>query len=264
MEVLDIMTMPDQGKNTNRISKTTAILFDLHHTITKTGMDMHALTREAAMQIGIDLSGISKEQLAKAIDKSDKWIKEYQLENNVDIHWGGKPEQWIDANRIVFEDLGFENIEDKTLLDLEIAWKEIMQNRWESLIEDAKKTLDELDKRGYKLGICTRRHDDPRPLLKRWGILHLFLTVSWTGVVGYAKPSPYTLLKGSDELGVNPRRCAYVGNYVDADVGASMRAEMLPVLVTWANPKEKEKAPEDIIVIENIIELLEIFTGPAN
>ena len=245
-------------------SKIRAILFDLHHTITKTRVDMVTLTREAAEIAGIPFEQFSDERLAKAIKKVDSWMKEYQVRNGVDIHWGGEVEHWLEINRVLIDYLELDNIPDETLLQMEKHWKETMATNWESLVEGAKETLEELHRRGYILGVCTRRHDNPENLLEVWGIDHLFSTVHYSGVPGYAKPSPFTLLEAARDVGINPRLCAYVGNYVDADVGASSSAEMLPILTVWSDSKEKELAPDGTIVIDKIKELLDMFEGPPN
>lgn len=246
------------------LSKIRAILFDLHHTITKTRINMLNMTREAATEVGIQIEHVPDQVLAAAINQTDEWIREYQIENGVDIHWGGKPEDWLEINRKLMDYLEISDIADETLLAFEVSWKRIMAQTWESLVEEAKQTLEILKERGYILGICTRRHDDPEKLLKKWSIRHLFSTVHWTGVPGYAKPSPFTLLKAAEEIKINPRLCAYVGNYVDADVGAARSAEMIPILTIWANPEEKELTDNDTIVINRLDELLGLFTGISN
>ncbi len=245
-------------------SKVRAILFDLHHTITKTRVDMVTLSREAAESAGIPFKQFSDERLTKAIKKTDTWMKDYQVKNGVDIHWGGEVEHWLEINKVLIDDLGLDNIPDDTLLHMEKHWKETMATNWESLVGGAKETLEELHRRGYILGVCTRRHDNPEKLLKEWGIDHLLSTVQYSGVPGYAKPNPFTLLKAAEDIGINPRSCAYVGNYVDADVGASLSAEMLPILTVWSDSKEKELAPETAIVIGKIKELLNLFEEPPN
>ncbi|MHA1587566.1 MAG: HAD family hydrolase, partial [Candidatus Thorarchaeota archaeon] len=145
---------------------------------------------------------------------------------------------------------------------IERAWKkEITEGDYETFTDDAITVLKELHARGYILGLVTRRHVSPVAFLKKAGLYDLFSTVRWTGVRGYAKPNPYSLIMAADDIGVNPRLCAYVGNWVDADVGAATRADMVPVLVTWADPKEAEKAPKGTIVIESLLELLHMFKG---
>ena len=245
-------------------SKIRAILFDLHHTITKTSMSPIQVHRKAAESAGFDLSKFDDMQIRKALDITVEFLNKFQIENRVGIHWGEKAADWLEANRVFVEALGFNDTSDEQLMEMEKHWKEELNVYWESLVEGAKETLEELKNRGYILGVCTRRPDNPEKLLKTWRIHHLLSTIHYTAVLGYAKPSPFTLLKAADEIGINPRLCAYVGNYVDADVGASQSAEMLPVLTVWSDHNEKELAPDGIIIIDKITELLDIFEGPPN
>jgi phosphoglycolate phosphatase-like HAD superfamily hydrolase len=240
---------------------TRGIFFDIHHTITKTRVGFAGLAREAADAAGLEINKITNKQLMDAIAGMNNWIRDYQIENEVDIHWGTRPEDWVEANRELLHVLGIKHVDDSTLIEMERAWKNITMSDWESLVDDAKEVLEELDRRNYILGVCTRRHDDPESLLKRWKIRKLFSTVQWTAVAGYAKPSPYTLIQAAYETGINPRLCAYVGNTVDADVKASMSAEMLPILTTWANPLERKLASENTIVVDSLSDLLDLFAG---
>ena len=251
--------MSTQSSTRRDLTRVKAILFDLHHTITKTRVGMLPLTREAGEIAGIDFDGIANGTLRNAIQHTEEWMKEYQIENDVDIHWGGEPNHWIEANRKLFDELEIPNITDEMLLSFERAWKHLQATNWESLLEGAKQILETLRDRGYILGICTRRHDDPKRLLEEWGIHDLFATIHYSGVPGYAKPSPFTLLKAAEEIGVNPRLCAYVGNYVDADLVAAKQAEMIPILTVWANPGEKTLVDDETLVLEKFDEILHLF-----
>jgi phosphoglycolate phosphatase-like HAD superfamily hydrolase len=248
---------------TSKIKPIRAIFFDLHHTITKTRTGFIGLFREAAKAAGIDVTRFSDERLVEANHAADMFLKNYMIENHVDIHWGKEIEDWLEGNRVLIENLGLEDISDEQLMALEKHWKEAILTDWESLVDGGRETLEELHHRGYTLGICTRRADDPVQLLKEWDIHHLLSTIHYTQVPGYAKPSPFTLLKAAEDVGINPRLCAYVGNYVDADIGASVSAEMLPILTVWSDPEEKNLAPEGTIVIDSLTELLDIFKGPS-
>ncbi len=256
--------MPNLKGHPELISKIRGIFFDLHHTLTKTRVDFSGLTREAAEVVGIDISHITDVQFKDTFARINSWIMNYQIEKDVVIYWGTEPEQWVDVNREFLRSLGFDNISDQTLIEFERAWKDITKSSWEFLVDNAKGVLEELHRRGYVLGLCTRRHDDPQALLERWSIRNLFSSVQWTAVPGYAKPSPYTLIQAAFETGINPRLCAYVGNTVDADVEAAINAEMLPILTTWADPQESLLAPDKAIVIDTLSELLEMFSGSLN
>ncbi|MFW9833287.1 MAG: HAD family hydrolase [Candidatus Thorarchaeota archaeon] len=235
-----------------------AILLDLHETITEVHEDIPSITRRVSHAGGVDLSNISNDQLDIALEKVIEWINPYQLENDVDIRFGSEIEHWTQANRIMYEALGIEGLSDEDLNLIEQIWKEELKT-WEELRPDAISTLTELKNRGYVLGVCTRRTDDPTELLKKWGVLNLLSTVQWTSVPGYAKPNPYTLILAAEEIEVNPLRCAFVGNRVDADIDAAVRAGMVPVLTTWADPEEAEKAPPGTHIIREFSELLRLF-----
>jgi beta-phosphoglucomutase-like phosphatase (HAD superfamily) len=213
---------------------------------------------------GLNLSVVTDAEIWEAMKATDPITQEFQLRNHVGPHWGGRADDWLHIDRILIEALGIKDISDEVIISIEQDFQtETVKGPFEIFTEDALLTIKELHERGYPLGICTRRPIDPEPLLKRFGVRDLFGTVQWSGVIGYAKPNPFTLLNGAKELGVNPRRCAFVGNYVNADVEAAIRCEMMPILLTWANPHEGPKAPEGTLVLENPSELLQVFDSSS-
>ena len=235
-----------------------AFLFDLHHTLTGTRESPLDITRRVATRSGLDISAFDDDQIRAALTESDKFMHEHLALSDVGIHWGSEPEHWIAINRVFFSHLGFGDLADDILIEIERRWeREILHPDFEFLTDDARVVLNELHDRGYPMGLCTRRHRSPSDLLRREGLSDFFTTVWWTAVPGYAKPSPYTLIRAADDLGINPRSCAYVGNLVDADVVAAQRAEMLPILTTWANPEEAEKASDAVLVVERITEIID-------
>ncbi len=239
-----------------------AFIFDLHHTITETSTDFTTLVIDVAEKVGISLREYDRSELQAALLVADKFMKGLQVKNNVDIHWGTKPEHWLEVNRTLFNELGIDSLTDDKLINFEREWKDTAFNSnaefpFEWLTEDGRRTLVELHQMKYKVGVCTRRHDDPVPLLMKSGIFNLLSSVQWTGVPGYAKPSPYTLIIAASEMNVNPKRCAFVGNDVNADIIAAQRAEMIPILVTWANPDEEKIAPADVLILESPINIID-------
>ncbi|MHA2433344.1 MAG: HAD family hydrolase [Candidatus Thorarchaeota archaeon] len=243
-----------------RVMHILAVLFDLHHTLTDLKESLPSLFRKVSEEHGVDLSSFGDNELNDAFQTAEAWLQEHQVDENVAPSWGQLPEDWVQANRFLFETLGHENLSNSLLLQMENRWKHLTRDTdYEFFPDDSLHAVRELYQRGYKLGICTRRHDDPQGLISRSQLQDIFTVVKWTGVPGYAKPSAYSLLRASESLGVNPRLCAFVGNYVEADIKAAVRAEMLPVLLTWATPWEGKKAPEDAIVLESPLDLLEVF-----
>ena len=238
-----------------------AILFDLHHTLTKFNEHPFEIVRRVSKECGIDLSSSSDREIEEAYLKADDWFKRHQIENNVELHYGNSPKHWIDQNRVMYEALGIDRIADDILLEVERCFKNELLNK-EEFTDESIQTVKSLHARGYPIGIVTRRYDDPQYLIANAGLSEYISAIQWSGVIGYAKPSPYTLLQGAEDIGTNPKLCAYVGNLVNTDITAAQRAQMLPILITWANPDEADLAPEGIIVRTSPLELLEIFQGP--
>ena len=181
------------------------------------------------------------------------------LRKNVDIYWEPSREDWIEYDRRLLEEIGVTGSLDELVEKYQQKWDKYLSKSRYVLLDRCKETLETLLERGYKLGIASNRFGDPRPFLEEDSILSLFESIEYTNVPGYKKPSPFMLLKVADDLGVNPRRCVYVGNYVKYDVEAAKRAEMIPILITWCNPEEKENAPSDTVIIDHISELLDLL-----
>ncbi|MFW9919236.1 MAG: HAD family hydrolase [Candidatus Thorarchaeota archaeon] len=234
-----------------------AILFDLNDTLTTTKDSVLNTIRKICYSNGVDLNCYSDEQLEQAFQRSNAVMMEYVGANNVLPSWGESEESWLPFDRIMFEELDINDLTDATILSIERDFKHITRDTdWEFFTEDALYALRTLNAMGFKMGICTRRSDNPIGLLERNNLDHIFGSIQWSGVPGYAKPSPYTLLQAARELEINPHHCFFVGNYVNADVEAAIRCEMQPVLLTWANPDEAEKAPDSCIVLDKPFDLV--------
>jgi FMN phosphatase YigB (HAD superfamily) len=107
--------------------------------------------------------------------------------------------------------------------------------------------------------VASNRFGDPSEILRQDEILHLFDVVEYTNVPGYKKPSPYMLIRVAQQLGINPNKCAYIGNVARYDVEAATRAGMVPVLITWIDPHDEDQLTSDTVVIEHIDDLTEIL-----
>ncbi|NHI88156.1 MAG: HAD family hydrolase [Candidatus Thorarchaeota archaeon] len=235
-----------------------AILFDMHQTITDMTEGFLSLTRKVAIEAGFDLLRHSDDDLIQAFAEFQEWFDQYQIGQDVNIHFGNEVEHWTEPNRVIFRALGFEDIPVDTLISIEKSWRENLKTQ-EILNETAKSTMFELYNRGYHIGICTRRSYDPTERLRRWGLFKILSSIQWTSVPGYAKPHPFTLILAASEIGVNPLKCAYVGDSFEVDILAAQRASMIPILTTWARTDQAEKASEDIHIINEISELLDLF-----
>ncbi len=237
-----------------------ALIFDLGGTLYHPASDICGLTRQFMTDSGVDESvGLSDDHIKEALVDANEWLWTHMIKNNVHLHWNPSKNEWIEYGIILLKGLGIND-------DVENL-AERYQNRWDKFLEGVEpviadgvqSTLEQLDKSGFKLGVASNRFTDPAQSLKADSIYHLFGSIEYTAVPGYAKPSPYLLLRVAEELGVNPRKCAYVGNLVEYDCIAATRAEMLPVLLTWIDPHEIDKVTTDVVVIDHIADFLEIL-----
>ena len=179
-----------------------AILFDLHHTLTKFDEHPIEVVRRVSKECGVDLDGVSDKEMEDAHLKADEWFKRHQIENNVELHYGDSPDHWIEQNRVMYEALGIDGIADDVLLEVEKRFKDELLSK-EEFTHDSKQVIKTLHARGYPIGVATRRYDDPQYLIAKAELSEYISAIQWSGVIGYAKPSPYTLLQAAENIGTN-------------------------------------------------------------
>jgi len=243
------------------IKEIDAAIFDLGGTLYRTERDLGDVHRRVLTKVGLaGLSAMPDHELEGAQSRGpDVWLDEYMLKKRADKHWEPSREDWVEYDKRLLKSLGAEGDIERLANEYQTLWDEWLRVDRYIPLDGCRETLVELKNRGYKLGMASNRFGDPRTILKRDGNLSLFESVEYTNVPGYKKPSPYMLLKVADDLGVNPRRCVYVGNYVRYDVEAAIRGEMKPILIIMCNPQEREIAPADTAIIEHLPELLEVL-----
>ncbi|MFW9767273.1 MAG: HAD family hydrolase [Candidatus Thorarchaeota archaeon] len=235
-----------------------ALIFDLGGTLYRPATDMCGLTREFLIDLEVaEASYISDSDIIEATKGPDEWLDTYMIENKVDMHWEPNTEVWIEYDRLLLESFGINDIE--IVKEYQAKWEAYLETANPELIEGCKLCLEKLHERGFSLGVASNRFGNPSETLRKDSILHLFDAVEYSAVPGYRKPSPYLLIKVAQRLGVNPHGCAYVGNIAKYDAEAAIRAEMVPILITWIDPHEDGTLTTDAVIIEHIEDLLEIL-----
>lgn len=130
---------------------------------------------------------------------------------------------------------------------------------------DAKETIIELDRRGYKLGIIANTITETE--IPDWmaadGVTQYFKTVILSSKVGLRKPNPEIYWMAAREIGVAPENCAYVGDNPVRDVEGT-RAAGFGMMILFEEPATLAKEPptgEHIpdFTIRETRELLDIF-----
>lgn len=238
------------------------LIFDMGGTLYRPAMDLCGLTQEFLSKVEQTSSRVyNDDTILDALEKPNKWLDDYMISNNVGPNWQPEPEQWLEYDRMLLRELGISEDLEGAAAVYQGAWDQFLRDMHPEIIEGVIDTLDELAAMGLKLGIASNRFGDPRQILDEDGLLERVGALEYSRVPGYCKPSPYMLFKVSDTLGENPARCAYVGNIVKYDVIAAENAGMQPVLLTWCDPQEEEKAPDGTMIIDHIDGLIELVSS---
>ncbi len=130
---------------------------------------------------------------------------------------------------------------------------------------DAKETIIELHRRGYLLGIIanTITETEIPDWMESDGVKHYFKTVILSSKVGIRKPNPEIYWMAAREIGVEPTKCAYLGDNPVRDVEGT-RAAGYGMMILFDEPATTAKEPPtgDHVpdhVIRETRELLDIF-----
>ncbi len=130
---------------------------------------------------------------------------------------------------------------------------------------DARETIIELDRRGYLLGIIanTITETEIPDWMESDGVRDYFKTVILSSKVGIRKPNPEIYWMAAREIGVEPAKCAYLGDNPVRDVEGT-RAAGFGMMILFDEPATTAKEPPtgDHVpdhVIRETRELLDIF-----
>jgi putative hydrolase of the HAD superfamily len=132
--------------------------------------------------------------------------------------------------------------------------------------EGAKETIIELDRRGYLLGIIanTITETEIPDWMESDGVRQYFKTVILSSKVALRKPDPEIYWLAAREIGVEPIKCAYVGDNPVRDVEGTYAAGY-GMMILFEEPATLAKEPPNgaytkpDFAIREIRQLLDIF-----
>jgi len=130
---------------------------------------------------------------------------------------------------------------------------------------DVKATVLELSRRGYRLGIIanTITETEIPDWLDEDGLKDCFQAMVLSSIVGWRKPCTEIFLEACRRIGVEPARCAYVGDNPARDVPGARKAGFGTVLVLRDPGKPPKKPAGADAAADRVIgscgELLDIF-----
>jgi putative hydrolase of the HAD superfamily len=131
--------------------------------------------------------------------------------------------------------------------------------------EDSRQVIVELHRRGYILGIISNliTSRELPDWLEEEHLTGYFKAVALSSLLGIRKPSPEIYLYAARQAGVEPSRCAYIGDNLNRDVTGTRAAGFGIVIILPLNPNAAIEpfAPENHpdLIIRSLSDLLEIF-----
>jgi putative hydrolase of the HAD superfamily len=130
---------------------------------------------------------------------------------------------------------------------------------------DVKPVIQELDRRGYILGILanTITETEIPDWLEQDQLAHFFKAVVLSSKLGIKKPNPEIYWEAARRVGVKPRQCVYVGDNPKRDVVGTRRAGFAMIILLMSAEKLAKEPPSGENMPDHIIqrcsELLDIF-----
>lgn len=238
-----------------RLERIKAVIFDLGDTLYTLPYSVDDYHMRFLKEVCGDDFTVTYQELDRAQDAAEAAVTKLIEESATSPNYALTTDEWILFDRILLENLGVkENIDEKSRT-YQGLWDRLIKNQPNKLRPRAREVLEELNQRGFRMGIASNWDQSPHDLLSDSGVRHFFQSLQWTLVTGYAKPSPYMLIMNAHELGVNPLRCAFVGNKENIDVEAARKAGMLPVLLD-NSAGVSTPLMEDTLIICKLEELL--------
>jgi REG-2-like HAD superfamily hydrolase len=130
------------------------------------------------------------------------------------------------------------------------------RNLWGNVRDRTAETLQELRRRGYRLGVISNADGRIDPLLESVGLREHFEVVVDSGLVGIDKPDPRIFQHALERMGgLDPAEAVYVGDIYEIDVvgarAAGMRAILIDPLWKW-----DDRDCERIRGIHDLLDLL--------
>ena len=237
-----------------------AILFDVGGTLTDSLQISDTLKQEKIQQIMELVEASSSveafsELLVSRAQAYRRWAKENRKELNEFDFW----------TRWMLPDQPAARVR-QIAMQLNQLWRGATRRR--EILPEAKDVLVQLFRRGYRLGIVSNTISSVEvpALLRELEISGIVETVVLSCLTGVRKPDPAMLLTAAARMGIEPGRCAYVGDKRDRDLAAARDAGFASAVLIddpdGLAPRNEESEDASATAgyrIESLRQVLEIF-----
>jgi putative hydrolase of the HAD superfamily len=233
-----------------------AVFLDLGNTLRILVKDQDHMAR--ARQRIVELVGTNEDPVTfvAKLDERYKVYRKWAFEN---LREAPESELWT---RWLAPDFPAEKIAPLGA-ELTYQYRQSMGRR--VVVDGGRETLEELQKRGYTLGIISNligTREIPE-WLEAEDYSRYFKAVVLSSVFGRRKPDPSIYFEAANRAGVDPLKCAYVGDNLKRDVTGT-RAAGFGQIIIMTSPEElaeaeitDENRPD--VIIHEFRQLLDIF-----
>ncbi|MEE3351693.1 MAG: HAD-IA family hydrolase [Saccharofermentanaceae bacterium] len=108
-----------------------------------------------------------------------------------------------------------------------------LKETFDQIPDESVQLLEELKKRGIKVGLITNTFSDERNLIRSSKLFPLFDATRISYEEGVLKPDPSMYLSIMEELGVTPEECLYVGDGGSKELFAARDIGMKALQASW-------------------------------
>ena len=238
-----------------------AVFLDLGNTLRILVKDQEHMAR--ARQKIVELVGTDEDSVAfvAKLDERYKIYRKWAFEN---LREAPESEMWT---RWLTPDFPAEKIAPVGG-ELTYQFRQSMGRR--VVVDGGREVVEELQKRGYTLGIISNligTREIPE-WLDAEDFASYFKVVVLSSVLGIRKPAPEIYLEAARRAGVEPVRCAYVGDNLKRDVTGARAAGFGSVIIMISPDKLAEETITDEnrpdLIIHQFRELLDVFPTLEN
>ncbi|WP_035792743.1 HAD family hydrolase [Butyrivibrio sp. AE3006] len=197
-----------------------AVIFDMFETLVTLFEGKTYFGENIAADVGVDPDLFRKEW--HAIEK-ERSIGVYTIEQGLEV---------------VFKKLGVYSEENVSLAVNKR--RENLEDTFNGVPDDSIRLLQELKKRGIKVGLITNTFSDERDFIRKSVLFQYFDVALISYEQGICKPDPELFQKMTKLLDVEADECLYVGDGGSKELFAARDAGMHPVQCTWFHDRAFE------------------------
>lgn len=197
-----------------------AVVFDMFETLVTLFVGRTYFGEDIAADVGADPALFRKEWHSTEDERS---TGKYTIEEGLEV---------------VLKRLGLYS-EDKVELAA-AKRREGLSDTFSNIPEESVRLLEELKKRGIRIGLITNTFSDEREMIRASELFPYFDVALISYEQGIKKPDQELFKRMTGQLGLSPDECLYVGDGGSGELYAALEAGMHPVQCTWFHERAFE------------------------